>query len=307
MLDVAALHPRLQLPGSQSNYFAAAEKLRISASTILIQAFRAEQFTPYLLHNTSSGLVSVLFAAMRAGQPIALHGPQNQHYPPYLPLFTSAPPHANWRMHTHVSPLTGAIDPLADAGEGSVDGVDGLQSVHSVRIVDAAQSFATGLMPALLARADIIIAPLHKHIGLIAGLGMVWVRHGKPGLQAVHEVLRIAESGVQSMHLLTQLNLALAQAGGQLSNRAQIIIDQELCAWCGAHGLLLHGSGQGVPFACVTTTDGKPISERLRPGKWRHLDKANVARFAFYCQGYPDDAPIDCSSQFCEHIQAALL
>jgi hypothetical protein len=282
-LDPAALHPRLHPTDARPHYFAAAARLRAAAAGSLVEALGASAFTPYLLHNTTSGVVTVLLAAARSGRVVVTRGPAEQHYPAYQRLLPPDRLGADWEFRTHVSPMTGVVDSLA--GEG-------------VQIVDAAQSLGTLLTPALLQAADIVIAPLHKHLGLVVGLGIVLVRRDHHELSTVHELLRVTESGAQALGLLRELDQALAEAGGAVFNRAEIILDHELRAWCAERGLRLLGSGRGVPFACVTSADGSPLVKRFHLDGWRYFAEANVARFSLHRPGRAGESPVDCTAEF---------
>ncbi|GHI41567.1 DUF6024 family protein [Streptomyces violascens] len=290
-LDAAALHPGLQSPGLARHYFAEAAALRTSVKERLRQELRAPNFTPYLVHNTTSGLLAVLFAASARGRTVRTCGPDNQHYPAYAGILPHSGRDAEWELRTHVSPLSGTIDDLA--GEG-------------VQIVDAAQSLGTALTSAALSRGDVVLAPLHKHLGLAVGLGLVLVRSGRPELEHVHSVLGVAESGAQSLDLLRTAERALQEAEGRIFNRAVIDVDDGLRAWCAQHGMRLLNRGHGVPFACITTTDGAAVTERLAPSGWRHFRTENVARFAFHCPGLADDPPADHTTAFQEALALAL-
>jgi hypothetical protein len=291
-LDAAALHPRLQPPGLTRHHFAEAAALRARVTDRLRQELHAPDFTPYLVHNTTSGLLAVLFAAGALGRTVRTCGPDDQHYPAYAGILPrGGGPEAEWQLRTHVSPLAGTVDDLA--GDG-------------VLIVDAAQSLGTALTSAALSRGDVVLAPLHKHLGLAVGLGLALVRNGRPELEHVHRVLGVAESGAQSLDLLRTADRALQEAEGRIFNRAVIDVADGLRAWCAQHGMRLLNRGHGVPFACVTTADGSPVTERLAPSGWRHFRTENIARFAFHSPGLADDPPADHTASFQDALTRAL-
>ncbi|MEV7192289.1 DUF6024 family protein [Streptomyces sp. NPDC093510] len=289
--DAAALHPGLQLPSRAQHHFAEAVSLRASIADRLRQELRAPNFTPYLVHNTTSGLLTALFAAGASGRTVRTCGPDHQHYPAYAGILPHGGPEAEWELRTHVSPLAGTVDELAG---------------DSIKIVDAAQSLGTTLTSAALTHGDVVLAPLHKHLGLAVGLGLALVRTDPPALELVHRVFGVAESGAQSLDLLRAAEQALQDAEGRIFNRAVIDVDDALRAWCARHGMRLLNRGRGAPFACVTTTDGSAVSERLAPSGWRHFRAENIARFAFHCRGLVDDPPADHTTAFQEALTRAL-
>ncbi|KPC66505.1 DUF6024 family protein [Streptomyces chattanoogensis] len=292
-LDAAALHPGLQPPGLTRHYFAEAAALRTSVADRLVHQLgpKAGKFTLYLLHNTTSGLLAVLAAASASGHAVRTCGPDHQHYPAYAQILPRGGADAEWELRTHVSPLTGTVDDLAGS---------------AIRIVDAAQSLGTALTAAALARGDVVLAPLHKHLGLAVGLGLVLVRNDRPELEHLHRVLRVAESGAQSLDLLRTAQRALREAEGRIFNRAVIDPDDRLRTWCAERGMRLLNHGHGVPFACVTPVDGTAVTDRLASSGWRHFRPRNIARFAFHRPGLVDDPPADHTPMFQEALTHAL-
>jgi hypothetical protein len=290
-LDAAALHPRLQPAGAGKHYFAEAAGLRSDVARRLAGELGADGFVPFLLHNTTSGLLAALFAAARAGRTVHVAAPEDQHYPPYLAVLADAPAPGDWQFRTHVSPVTAAVDPL----EGG-----------QVRIVDAAQSLGTGLTPSLWQRADVVLAPLHKHLGLVVGLGLALVRENRAELDVVRAVLDVAQSGAQSLELLRAARRAVADADGRVFNVANVTADEKLDRWCRDRGLRLVSRGTGVPFACLTTTDGEPVTARLAPTCWRHFRSHNIARFSFHRPGSIGEPGIDCTAELRAAIDDAV-
>jgi hypothetical protein len=292
-LDAAALHPALQDSGDERLHcFAVAAELRRTAKTRLLKDLGADRFSGYLTHNTTAGLLAVWWAAARAGHEVSTRGPQTQHYPAYADILPRGSAEARWEFRTHVSPVTGAVDPLTgDEGRTIV--------------ADAAQSLGTCLTETLLDAADVIVAPTHKHLGLCLGGGIVLVRQGVARLEQVHAVLAVAEAGAQSLDHLRRLASALSTADGWVFNRAQFVVDDDLRSWCAKRGLRPLGNGTGVPFVCVTTVDGGPIGERMALNGWRHMAAANVARFSRHLPGRAHDTPVDYTDEFRRAVEQA--
>lgn len=289
-LDAAALHPALREKGLGRHYFAESAAVRADLAGELVQHLRAENFVPYLVNNTTSGVLATLLAAAMAGRSVGALGAADQHYPAYADILPHTPT-PDWQFRTHVSPLTGVTDPL-----------DG----ETVQVVDAAQSLGTTLTGGLLRAADVAIAPLHKHLGLTTGLGLVLVRRDRDELAQVHATLRVAESGAQSLQLLRTAHASVLARAGRVYNVAEVIADEDLAAWCDDQGLRLLARGRGVPFACLTTNDGTAVTERVSAKDGRHFRSHNVVRFSFCRDGSASDAPIDCTDEFRDSVTKAL-
>jgi hypothetical protein len=278
LLDISALHPDLRA-GAGSSYFKECRKLRTATKDELAEALDISEHDLFLLPSTSSALATLLFAACQANMGCELSGPPNQHYPPFLSFFTKpvSADHASLVFRTHVSPLTGRVDPL---------------SGPEPNIVDGAQSLGTCLTGALLLGSEIAVAPLHKHLGLAVGLAAVLVRKSSSLSDAFCPALRVVEAGAQSISGLRDARRRLLASQGAIFNKATLSIDASVRTSCTSLGLSLLGSS-GPPFACVTTLDGSDIAERLRPGSWRHLKEANAARFSFDHRDRAQASPID--------------
>ncbi|MFI6067060.1 DUF6024 family protein [Micromonospora sp. NPDC051227] len=293
-LDAAALHPALEETDGDRHYFAAAARLRRTATETLVRDLGADRFIGYLTHNTTAGLLAVWWAATRAGHRIGSRGLGSQHYPPYAAILPADDSEATWEFRTHVSPVTGAVDPLGGGASRTV-------------LVDAAQSLGTCLTASLLGAADVVVAPTHKHLGLCVGAGIVLVRREVPQLEPVHAALAIAESGAQSLDQLRRLTAALTAADGRVFNRVRFELDDGLRSWCAGHGLRPLGTAGGVPFVCLTTIDGSPLTERMSLRGWRHMADANAARFSHHIPGRAGDAPVDHTAAFRAAVGRALL
>jgi hypothetical protein len=293
MLDVASINPQLQPKRLVENYFATTATLKRNAGDALLLAFNACNYTSYVVNNTTSGLVSVLIAAVQSGKTISLQGAASQHYSPYFNLFKNINENADWHVRTHISPITGLVDNLQ-------------KEKSAVLIVDAAQSFGTCLFPDLLKCADVIIAPLHKHVGLVAGLAVVWVKNTGVNLTAIHAVMEITQNGCASLDLLEELDSKLKLYSSRISNRASIFINDDMRAWCHQRELSICGNSEIAPFACITTNDGKSIQSRLKSGDWKYFESYNTARFSYYSRGSTVESLVDFSEEFRNAIDSQL-
>lgn len=293
MLDVASMHPQLQPHGLSLNYFAMASHLKNKANTALLRVFDASEYASYLVGNTTSGMVSILQAAAQCGCAVSLQGDDSQHYPPYLNLFKNKNISAEWHVHTHLSPVTGVVDRLC-------------RNSAEVLIVDAAQSFGTCLTPQLLQQADVVIAPLHKHVGLVVGLAMVWVKKNIRHFSAMNEILNISQAGCTSLYVLKCLHKRLEKYDSHISNKAMLLSNKENRSWCMDRGLSICGNLDSAPFICLTTINGESVQNALKPGSWKYFKSFNTARFSFYFRGKMSDSPADFSEQFKTEIDGLL-
>jgi hypothetical protein len=297
-LDAAALHPRLkhalapQVEQAQGkHYFHACARLREDVKARLREAFGLEHEL-FVLHNTTSGLMTVLLALERAGLRMTRRGERWQHYPPYLPLLPEADAASRTEgprvvFVTHVSPLTGRVDSLEKApGE--------------VLWVDAAQSFGTQLTEELSRRADLFIAPLHKHVGLAVGAGIVGLRRGIPGEEELRAILSLAEGGSSHVGPLKALLDALQGAQGLVYNKARLSWDDRLQPLCAEAGLMPLGSlDSGVPFVCFTSKKGQPLEGLvdLKKARARYFKAENILRLSFCHMARRQDPPVDFSEE----------
>ena len=173
-------------------------------------------------------------------------------------------------------------------------------------IVDAAQSFGTKLSSELLACADVVVAPLHKHLGLVAGLAVVWVRDNDINLSAIHTVMEIAQSGCTSLESLKKLDRSLKRYAPQIFNNAFVAANGAMRDWCQDRGLMICGNCINIPYACVTTTDGGPVRNRLKGCSCKFFDGDNTARFSYFRRGESTGPLVDCSNNFKKAIEHQL-
>ncbi|WNG17750.1 DUF6024 family protein [Cystobacter fuscus] len=297
-LDAAALHPQLkhalapQVEQVQAaHYFQACASLREDVKAGLRKALGLEHEL-FVLHNTTSGLLSALLALARMGLRMTRRGERRQHYPPYLPLLPEANTDAltegpRVTFVTHVSPLTGRVETLEKApGE--------------VLWVDAAQSLGTNLTEEMSRQADLFIAPLHKHVGLAVGAGLVGLRRGIPGEEELRAIFSLAEGGSAHVGLLKALLDALRSAQGLVYNKARLSLDERFQSLCTEARLMPLGSLEsGVPFVCLTSSNGQPLEKLVNPKKAhaRYFKAENILRLSFCHMARRQDPPVDFSEE----------
>lgn len=289
MLDVASIHPDLYAGDRPTSYFRECAQVRGDLKLQLAEVLQADGFHLYMLPSTSSALATILLAASQAGFQFTRSEPDRQHYQPFLPFF-SGPPRTGaptLTFRTHVSPTTGRVDEIAASGPA---------------IVDGAQSLGTCLTQALLDKAEVALAPLHKHLGLGVGIAVVMVQSSSPLAETFGQTLGLVEGGAQSLCVLSDARRRLSESGGAVFNKATIVIDAAVHTACERLGLRVLGSS-GPPFACVTTLDGSDIAQRLTPGSWRHFKDFNVGRLSFDRRGRREASPVDCTEMLIDRLR----
>lgn len=259
---------------------------------MLARILNTEAFATYLLPSTSAAIIGALHAAHLAELRCRPVGPLDQHYPPALRLFSDVAITGNGSasFRTHVSPLTGAVDQL-----------DG----DETKIVDGAQSLGTCLNEQLLQRADVVLAPLHKHLGIALGLAIGLVRLRSTITESFDAVLSVMEDGAQSYELLERAIASASSMANKPLNVATLHVDDVLRNTCDKHGFAVLGTS-GPPFICVSPLDGGAVEARLRPGRWRHLKEVNGARFAYVHRAAFGDEPVDFTSTFVEDLRRSV-
>ncbi len=257
--DTAAMHPdigrRWDAPGKA--YYRRTAEVR---DRILNRIARniGTRHTLFLTTNTSQGLLAICLAASRARMsPLRL---LNRPYPQYETLLgypgTLAANQAI-SLCTHICPLTGEVFDLRSC-------------VESLLIVDAAQSLGTVFQQELVDTAPVFIGPLHKHMNLVPGLGLVAV--DIEGVDAVfaaalRTVLEVMEHGTMNLGLLEECDQRLDERQGHLSlNRVRIHVGELLRSTARRLGMrLLTPSGTQAHIASFTTIDGCPVDALLDP------------------------------------------
>lgn len=191
-IDAAAMHPSLANPDSQ--YYRECMVARSELKEILSTELRITHDI-YVLANTTHGFVTTALGLMFDGFQLSARPDSYTPYQCIVPELHSTMSGEPVRLVTHISPQTGEIyQPVEASGRPTV--------------VDVAQSFATTGFHQHALAADIFICPLHKHIGLARGLGLLAISPTAklPNMQAV---ARMAEMGTIDLDVLS---LAISRA-----------------------------------------------------------------------------------------------
>jgi len=138
-------------------------------------------------------------------------------------------------FHTHVAPVDVSVDNSFREPGGA-----------TASVVDGAQSLGTSLTEELVSSGTVVIAPLHKHLALTPGLGIV-ILDAVTGQQlpSIASFLSLTEGGCPSLDLLEQALDRMRR--GKVWNKAQLLFSQDLVDWAAAAGRRARGaSGVGV-------------------------------------------------------------
>ena len=194
----------------------------------------------HFVPNTSTALAVVLGGIMAENLRLRGAGPLWRHYGPYQGVVRSMEEVLNGRwvgFHTHVAPVDVSVDNSFREPGGA-----------TASVVDGAQSLGTSLTEELVSSGTVVIAPLHKHLALAPGLGIV-ILDAVTGQQlpSIASFLSLTEGGCPSLDLLEQALDRMRR--GKVWNKAQLLFSQDLVDWAAAEGLEIVGGGGGLPMA----------------------------------------------------------
>ncbi len=175
---------------------------------------------------------------------------------------------------THISPVTGEIFDLQRWSTETL-------------IVDGAQSIGTCFQGQLLRSAAIFLAPLHKHLNLGVGLGIVGVdfrRIAEHFHEDLETVLHVMKRGALNLPAL-ETSVAQLERKGPAINTARINVGRNLEVAAHRLGLsVVTPTGVQGHMVCFTGLGGRPIEEIFDSGRIaaRILKKENILRISFH-------------------------
>jgi len=300
-LDAAAMHPEIGLrwdaPGKAYFKKAAALKERVHAG--LLQSF-GQRHELFLSGNTSNGLIAVCLAAARAG--LSPPGLINRPYPPYEKLLgypglleADRP----LQVCTHICPLTGEVVDLRAHGD-------------ALLIVDAAQSLGTCFQQELVETAPVFVAPLHKHVNLVPGLGVVGVDFDALEIEfgsSLRTVLEVMEHGAVYMGVLEECARRLDERQDAASlNQVRIQVGERLTSTASQIGLrVLTPTGIQAHIASFTTVNDAPVGDLLDAARIgaRIFKQQNIFRISLHSDVHGVRSPEDYESFVVEALTHA--
>ncbi len=273
--NAASLHPSLD---PKDGYYRRCQKVRTELLS-LVRERTGCGHRLYLTTNTTSGLLTLgAFAGAAGLLPMELSTGAYPSYAEELRFLFDDSPDCRSRLLTHLSPVTGRTHDLQPV------------SPSTFVIVDAAQSFATSLQDELFEGAPLFVAPAHKHLGLIFGLGFVGVRDDLVTAELrdpLHRMLAVMEEGAMNLQLLqSALDRAKdTSSGGLRHNSARIHVGERLKRVADSLGLeVLTPAGLQRHIVSLRASDGGSLAGILDlehfPGK--HFKAHGIVRLSFH-------------------------
>lgn len=289
-VDAAALHPDLcEIPG---NYFRACAAAR-DALKANLACHLGLGHDLYLLSNTTHGLVTVVAGLASDGILLDASSSPYSGYVSLVPI-PQAATSGSTRLVTHIDPVSGAVADLSSR-------------MQRPMVLDAAQSFGTIGHHAEVSRADIFICPLHKHVGIAPGLGLLGLKPDlfAPGLRAY---AASAERGAAFLPLLQQALDQIERHNGNLINTLVFNVDEAFRSAIEGLGItLLTPDARDLPFVCLRGPMlGMHFDEFLTHGlSARQFDAENVVRISGAIRGTLASTPQDRTDDLLRAIRSA--
>lgn len=190
-----SLNPFLSRDRSRESYYGHTSRSRSALADMLGHDLGVDSNCIHFVPNTSTALAVVLGGIMAENLRLRGAGPLWRHYGPYQGVVRSMEEVLNGRwvgFHTHVAPVDVSVDNSFREPGGA-----------TASVVDGAQSLGTSLTEELVSSGTVVIAPLHKHLALAPGLGIV-ILDAVTGQQlpSIASFLSLTEGGCPSLDLL---------------------------------------------------------------------------------------------------------
>lgn len=277
-IDVAALHPALQLDASGS-YFSTCQKLRAALKQHLRQSMGIEHDL-FLTSNATAGLVTTIAGLSLDGIGLNL---ERAAYPGYAPIrrFGSVSMKSEAILWTHVDPLSGHISSF--------------EKSNRLSVLDASQSFGTICWHREAFIADIVVSGLQKHAGIAAGLGILAIRKDLE-CKGLRHLASVAEQGTVSHHVMQSALERSEGSRARLFNRLVLNVYDELIQQLSAYGIeTVTPVGANLPFVCVTGQFLGDIGSRSAEAglSAKYFRDPGILRISGYAPGFKGDPPLD--------------
>lgn len=278
MQDAAALHPDLRC-ADRGNYFAACAAARRRLKSLLRAALDIPHDI-YIVSNTTHAVVTSMAGLALEGFALDLRASA---YDPYARI---APWPASGGLRplpliTHVHPTTGAVAAVPPD--------------VPIAVVDAAQSFATVSRHRSTLAAPIFFAPLHKHCGIVPGLGLLAIDPAAP-VPALRDMVRIAEAGAQALPLLDEAEARIVRTEGRIVNVLVLPIEAPAAAALSSAGIeVLTPPDAALPFAAFRGLDPASAARHVEPLGLtvKYFAQHGITRISGAIRGHLGAAPVD--------------
>lgn len=277
-LDDASINSIL-LPAErnyQTHYFRSLQLCREEIKQKIIDALTIPHENIFLLTNSTHCLLTVLYGLSVQGRTLSIAAGS---YRPYktIPLLVKEP---SLPLLTHISPDSGEVVCIQD----------------SAVILDAAQSAGAICHHAKAFTTDIVFFPLHKHLALQTGIGVLCVSDN-PEYKEILKVAKISESGTVNDHVFRSLHNHLTTQT-VMFNIAMFNLTQALAEELSCIGLTsITPLYSQTPFLVFKIGSRHPRPERLVKTIFslKILDELHW-RISCYIPGEPDASPVECST-----------
>ena len=294
-----SLTPFLSHERSSESYYGRASRSRSALADILGRDLGVDPNCIHFVPNTSTALAVVLGGIMAENLRLRGVGPLWRHYGPYQGIVGSMEEMVNGRwvgFHTHVAPVDASVDNSFREPGGA-----------TASVVDGAQSLGTSLSEELMSSGAVVIAPLHKHLALAPGLGVV-ILDAVTGQQlpSIASFLSLTEGGCPSLDLLEHALDRMRH--GKVWNKAQLLFSQDLVDWAAAEGVEIVGGGGGLPMAAVKISGGGDTNVTVRelPPSAKYFRRQGIIRYSYSTLGCKDDSWADATEAFCRDLEGLI-
>jgi hypothetical protein len=166
------------------NYYQLCNKIRIAIKKQLKNKLHIPHKHIFILSNTTHCLLTVMQGLIQDGSGIDI---VDGCYAPYKNFRVNSD-NKSYKLITHITPDNAVVCNISSRSS----------------IVDAAQSIGTIGYHHEALSADIVFFPLHKHLAIEVGFGILCVNNN-PKYQSVVDIASISESGTQSLYQLNKL------------------------------------------------------------------------------------------------------
>ncbi|MBC8953970.1 DUF6024 family protein [Xenorhabdus sp. PB62.4] len=289
-LDDSAINSKLLAFTSKDkgndNYYKKVNIIRKEIKKNLREHLQLEHEEIFLLNNSTHCLLNVIYGLNMNSVSISI---REGCYAPFNNI-TTIPFSHSIPLLTHIDPQTGAICSLKE----------------SDFVLDAAQSIGTIWYHKIATSSKILFFPLHKHLAIQAGLGVLCVQD-KNHYPEISKIARISESGTVNIRTYND-TLVKLKNDPQIFNVAYFsLIDNEI------------NQLEEIGFKCITPLNSKTpfviFQSNFNLDNTPYNRNSVITmkkigemsyRFSCYKNGNINSEPINCNSQLIKYIQGLL-
>jgi hypothetical protein len=288
MLDDAAINAALLPPDGdyRIHYFRSLRYCKNEIKHQIKLALGIPHEDIYLLSNSTHCLLTVLYGLSVQGRTLSI---EEGSYRPYRDIH-KASNEQQVPFVTHIDPNSGKVACISE----------------KTAVLDAAQSVGTVCHHDTAFLADVVFFPLHKHLALQIGVGVLCVS-AKHEYNEIREIAKLSESGTANDMVFKSLYQRL------ITRQIMFNIAMFSLTSATAEKLIILGFEpvtplySRTPFLVIKTTSG-----HLSPGclegtvfSLKTLDKCHL-RISCYIPGRPGSVPVECSATLINILRSKL-